>query len=215
MDDLDLDRELHARLAVTPSPEFVARVRTKIAEAPPPSLLAGWLKPAAALGCAAVLAIAVGLPREQARLKPSPTEIAQSPAVIAPSPTEETPATAGLKPSTTYIQPTNTSVVVPTFPPSPGSGEVSRKFARSLRTTADRSANPVRSAKPAPEPPLPEVMVAAGDVEALRQFVSGARDLRYVASFDETPASTPWVMTELSIAPIAGDAVDSPPAHNN
>jgi hypothetical protein len=83
-----------------------------------------------------------------------------------------------------------------------------------------RSARPAKSAsRPsatfAPEPPLPEVIVAARDVEALRQFVSSVRDRRFVASFDETPASTPWVMTELSIAPIAGSVQDSTPPHNN
>ncbi len=36
MDDLDLDRELQATFAVNPSPEFVARVRTTIAETPSP-----------------------------------------------------------------------------------------------------------------------------------------------------------------------------------
>ena len=61
MDDLDFDRELQNALAITPSPEFVARVRAKIADAPPPSMFAGWLKPAAAVACVAVVAIAIGL----------------------------------------------------------------------------------------------------------------------------------------------------------
>jgi hypothetical protein len=58
-------------------------------------------------------------------------------------------------------------------------------------------------------------MVAAEDVEALRRFLSAAHDLRFVASFDETPASTPWLMTELTIAPIAGDAPNPTPSQNN
>lgn len=208
MDDLDLDRELHTALAATPSPEFVARVRAKIGEASAPSIVPGWLKPAAAIACAAVVAIVVGLPREEARLEPSPTEPA--------------PTTAGLKPSTTYVAPTTPSVVertpsvvAPTFPPSHSFGEVSPKFAGSVRTTADRSAKAATEPSPArKETPLPEVIVAAEDVEALVQFLSDTQDRRFVASFDETPPSTPWVMNELSIAPIAADA-PNPAAHNN
>jgi hypothetical protein len=92
------------------------------------------------------------------------------------------------------MAPTTTSVVAPTF----------------------RSAKAARRPSPArKEPSLPEVIIAAEDVKALRQFVNDARDLRFVASFDETPPSTPWVMTELSIAPVAGDALDPAPARNN
>jgi hypothetical protein len=52
-------------------------------------------------------------------------------------------------------------------------------------------------------------------VEALRQFVIGAHELRFVASFDETPASIPWVMTELSTSPNAINPLESAPVHNN
>src|SRR5688572_31240469 len=93
MDDLDLDRELRAAMTALPSAEFVARVRAKVADAPPPSIVPGWLKPAAALACAAAIAIVVGMPREDARLKPSPPGVA-----------------AGLKPSTTYAPPSTTYV---------------------------------------------------------------------------------------------------------
>lgn len=185
MDDLDIDRAVQEALSASPSPAFVARVRTTIAQSPRPSIAAGWLKPAAAVACAVVVAMAVGLPRQ-----------------------ENPPVKAGLKPSTTYVQPSTTyvqpgtaSVVVPTFPPV------------HLRSGGPAVAL-AKAGRSAPEP-LPEVIIAAEDVEALLQFVSGARDRRFVASFDETPASTPWVMTDLSVAPIAGGALDPTPAHNN
>lgn len=223
MDDLELDRELDGALAVTPSPEFVARVRTKIAEAPRPSFTAGWLKPAAAVGCAALLAIAVGLPREDARLKPTPAEASR--------PIEEAPVTAGLQPSTMNVQTGSTgmqsrttqplapgiqAVVVPTLPPS----RLQRFGGHAVGLAkAGRSATPIRSAQhvsaTTKEPPLPEVIIAPEDVEALRQFVIGAHELRFVASFDETPAPIPWVMTELSVSPMTIEPSDSVPVHNN
>jgi len=187
MDDLNLDRELQAAFAVEPSPEFVARVRTTIAETPSRSMTARLLKPAAAIACAVLVAVAVGLPREDARLEPKRAEIASRPA-------EDDHVTAGLKPSTTNVLPSATNLRSPD--------------ARSPKRAARANAIPT-------EPPLPEVIIAADDVEAFLQFVSGARDLRFVASFDETPVSTPWVMTELSIAPIAVGALESAPAHNN
>ena len=180
MDDLGLHREIQAAFAVEPSPEFVARVRTTIAETPSPSMTARLLKPAAAIACAVLVAIAVGLPREDARLEPRRAEIASRPANI--------PATAGLKPRTTNVLPSATNVRLPN--------------ARLPKRAARASAIPS-------EPPLPEVIVAADDVESFLQVVSGARDLRFVASFDDTPVSTPWAMTELSIAPIAVGALES------
>jgi hypothetical protein len=186
MDDLDFDRELRATMAATPSPEFVARVRAKVAEASGPSIVPGWLKPAAAIACAAVVALVVGLPQEDARMKQSPTK-------KQPSSTKVAPLTAGPTPSTTSVEPA-TSLVVPTF--------------RSAKASAQRSPELA-------EHPLPEVIVAAEDVEALRRFLSDAHDLRFVASFDETPESTPWVMTELIVAPIAGEAPNPTPSQNN
>jgi len=187
MDDLNLDRELQAAFAVEPSPEFVARVRTTIAETPSRSMTARLLKPAAAIACAVLVAVAVGLPREDVRLERKRAEIAARPA-------EDDAVTAGPKPSATNVLPNAANARAPN--------------ARSPRRAARASAVPS-------EPPLPEVIIAADDVEAFLQFVSGARDLRFVASFDETPVSTPWVMTELSIAPIAVRALESAPAHNN
>jgi hypothetical protein len=189
MDDLDLDRELQAAFAVEPSPEFVARVRMAIAETPSSSMTARLLKPAAAIACVVLVAIAVGLPREDARLELRRAEITSRAAEVAP-------VTAGLKPGTANIQSSTTNVRLPNVEPV-----VPKRTARASAISS--------------EPPLPEVIIAADDVEAFLQFVSGARDLRFVASFDETPVSTPWVMTELSIAPIAVGAPESAPAHNN
>lgn len=61
---IDIDRELRRALAVAPSPEFVARVRTKIADAPRPSMMPGLLKCTAVIACVGAVAIALGV-REQ------------------------------------------------------------------------------------------------------------------------------------------------------
>jgi hypothetical protein len=40
------------------------------------------------------------------------------------------------------------------------------------------------------------VIIAPDDVKALHEFVTGARELRFVASFDVTPAPIPWTVPE-------------------
>jgi hypothetical protein len=69
-----VDRELQAMLAVDPSPEFVARVRTRIAIELPPS--ASWLswKLAIAGALAAAVTVAVTLPRPKAAPRPERVE---------------------------------------------------------------------------------------------------------------------------------------------
>lgn len=175
MDDLDLDRELRSMLTATPSPDFVARVRGKIAEAPPPSMLAGLLKPAAAVVCLTTVLIV-------ASLRP-----------------ETTPERAGLEPSTTAV----TAGLKPSPTPAPEPAGVVSTF---------RSA---RSAKIVKEPPLPEVIIAPEDLKAVQQFVSSASELTFVASFEETPSPSPWVMNDLAVPPIMIEPLDSAAAHNN
>jgi hypothetical protein len=187
MDDLDLDRELRHALQVTPSPEFVARVRASIAEAPRPSIFASALRPTLAIVCAAVLAVAVGMWRQDARLKPSPTET--RPAELSPAETAHTEAAPG---------------GMLTAPPKPE---------LRARQTFPASRAP---AAPAPvEPTVPEVIIPPGDIEALQQFMASATELRFVASFEETPVPTPWVVTELTIPPLTITPLDPEPSMNN
>jgi hypothetical protein len=123
-------------------------------------------------------------------------------------PREKVPIQAGLKPGTTYVPsttyaPHSTAVppaaplVAPAFPP------------------AQTNKRPARARAIAPDPPLPEVIIAAEDVEAVRQFVSGARDRRFVATFEDAPTPTAWVMNDLAIAPITVEPLDSTESHNN
>ena len=56
---------------------------------------------------------------------------------------------------------------------------------------------------------MPEVIVAPGDIKALQEFLTGANELRFVASFDPTPAPTPWLISEFDVLP------DDSRGHNN
>jgi hypothetical protein len=78
--DATLDRELQAVLGVDPSPEFVARVRTRIANEP--SLAATWLGAwtifGSAVAVAAIVLIAVVVSRDTRRNAPSPPPVLDS-----------------------------------------------------------------------------------------------------------------------------------------
>jgi len=64
LNDLDVDRELQSLLAVNPSPEFVARVRTRLASEPEPRVWwRPWMFAAAPILAAAVIFIAVLISR--------------------------------------------------------------------------------------------------------------------------------------------------------
>jgi len=61
MSDADLDRELSAAMAVDPSPEFLARVRMRIAAEPGPSIWQRSWTPAAAAVCTLVIVASAAL----------------------------------------------------------------------------------------------------------------------------------------------------------
>jgi hypothetical protein len=185
MDEIEIDRALHAVLSADPSPEFVARVRTTIAHAPRPSMVTVWMRPMAIAVCVAVVvAVVVGWR--------GATETVPDRGGLKPSTTYEVPSTTYEVASTTYAPRNSQPIVVPTFrsavPVAPaGRPETAPALAASL------------------EPPMPEVLIAQKDMEALREFIASANEVRFTASFDETPAPTPWLVTELPSAQ----------AHNN
>lgn len=205
MDDLDVDRELQSALAVEPSPEFVARVRARIAEEPRPSHIAGLLKPAAVIACVVILVVAW---REDARLKPRSPEVGANHSGSVASPP---PLTADLKVSTTKTASTTktggtntggtTTGVMPTF-------RSARAPQRTLRPAA------LAKAGTAAEPPMPEVIIAPDDIKALQQFVASANALRF-APLDDTPASTSPIVTALTIPPLTISPLDPEPSTNN
>ncbi len=186
MDEVDFDRELHRALQVTPSPEFVARVRTKIAEAPRPSIWGGVLRPAAALTSIAVVAVAVGFWQGDPRLMPSSPAMQRSAADPKVNVTKAVSPTAPASTTTAAGKANAINTTRRTKPPTAVAGRE-----QSIRVDG-RDRAPIMVA----EPPLPEVIIAPDNIKALHEFVTGALELRFVASFDITPKPIPWTVLE-------------------
>ena len=189
MDDLDLDRELRHALQVTPSPEFVARVRASIAKAPRPSILASVLRPTLAIACTAVLVVAVAMSRQEARLKPSPTQIESSRTQLESSRSQLEPRPTEIVGSQTEMVPPTADVKVSTSERSVTDGSRATRVQPKGAVPAPVTVAQVRTT--AKEEPLPEVIIAPEDAEAVRQFLSSAYDQRFFASFEGAPASDP------------------------
>jgi hypothetical protein len=189
--DADLEREIQTALAVDPSPQFVARVRTEVLNQPIARMVSwGW---AIAATCAVVVAISVsnGVRPGGVRLKQSPGEIA-----------------AGLKPSTTTTERAATERAAAEGGANEATPDHHAAVAPALRPA---SANTATLKKPA----IPEVVVDPEIAQALQQLIISARERRFEASFDDNPPSTPWEIAELTgPPPIIIEPLD-PPAANN
>jgi hypothetical protein len=73
--DESLDREMESLLAVEPSPDFLARVRARVAEEPlPRRWRTSWMFASAAAVAAAVVALLAWPASEQAPSRPAPVE---------------------------------------------------------------------------------------------------------------------------------------------
>jgi len=102
--DSELDREISALLNVDPSPEFTAKVRRKIEDAPAPAWRFGWTVFAAgAMAAAIVLAVVISSPPDQEVIAPEPTQplpnISMITNVPEVKPAIKTPAPSSLKPA--------------------------------------------------------------------------------------------------------------------
>jgi hypothetical protein len=174
-----LDREIRAALAVDPSPEFVARVRTRLAHEP---TARAWRRPwlvAAAGAVAAAIALAVVVSR------PHDT-------------TTTAPVTQSLKPA---------QVDRPAEPrPEPVVNADPEPVERRARGRAE--ATLVRPTAAAPESTAtePETLIDPREAIALRQLIAGTRDgsLHLSAALQST---TPTAMelpevSDVVIAPI-------------
>jgi hypothetical protein len=83
MTDEELDREIEATLAVDPSPELVARVRSEVAhQAVAPAVPWGWAIASAAVVAVTIAAMSTVRNVEVARLKPSPALVAAPSEVV-------------------------------------------------------------------------------------------------------------------------------------
>jgi hypothetical protein len=71
MDDTELDRTLKSALSVSPSPEFVAHVRQRIAESQAAPFSGGWLKIAAASVSGIAIVTAIGFRSSVIEISPA------------------------------------------------------------------------------------------------------------------------------------------------
>jgi hypothetical protein len=185
-----IDRELQAMLDVDPSPEFVARVRARVADEPQRSTW--WLswKLATAVAISAVVVLAIVGSRSRERSTGTATVVARSGAPAVPQ------------------GPSRVEDIAP--PLARESGEPRRSAPTRVTRVTREAPNVVRAIRPAqaagkPSPPgEPEILIDARESSALRALILGARDGRV----DLEPvlhASTPSVM---DLPPVA--AIDIP-----
>jgi hypothetical protein len=180
MNDASLDRELQSLMAAEPSPEFLARVRVRVAQEPAPN---GWRTSwmfAVAGALVIVIAAVVAWPSSEPVVEqPEPTLQAQrqQPAVVTST---ETTTTQPVVAAPTSVRP--------------------QRAARSrLRgTEADRR-----------ELQLPEVVTGDNEVRAYGALVASVRESRFNAAVPAAPdLNAPLDVKELSpvepleIAPI-------------
>jgi hypothetical protein len=183
MTDTAIDREIQAALSVEPSPEFLARVRTRIATEP--ASAASWLswKLVATGAVAALVVMAFVVSRPEGK----PPPLAQAPGA----------EDLRLAPPATIEQPGRTPVPFPGasgFPPPLLPSSAERRRGRAVARTL-----PVVSGFSRTEP---EILLDPAETRALRRLISGTREgtLDLSASLQ---ATTPTAMDLPPISEIA------------
>ncbi len=179
--DSALDREIERALAVGPSPDFVARVRTSIAIEPSrPVWHLSWAFAGAAVA-AIVFALVVAWPERTVAPAPMMVQVAP-PAPVAPQPSAVSDPSTVRSPEAVALQRANKAVA--------------RQQGASRSTTA--FAFQTRE---------PKILIDAREAAALQRLIKGVRDGR----LDLSPvlnATTPTAMelppiTDLIIAPLS------------
>ena len=174
MDDVELDRALNTALSVSPSPEFVARVRTAIAQEPAAGwAITRWLVPAGVMTLLVMLAIDL--------TKPGP-----QPAVTADVPLERhARGDVLLTPAPVEIDAPDPSLRARGVP----EGSIGQNAA----------SRPAMAPKPAFE-----VMISPIDAEAYRRLFASVGSMPYTLSSELGAAAAPEekTMTAIDIAPI-------------
>jgi hypothetical protein len=155
-----IDREIRAALAVEPSAEFVARVRTRLASEP---AAAGWSwRHSWGFALTAVAAVAIALALYFVRPVNVPPPDAASSIAKADVPLDAAPPPAPSR--------SPESLALPVPLPTPSSNASRPMVAR-------RPVAQPRSTDPAP-PPEAEILIDARESSALRALILGARDGR-------------------------------------
>ncbi len=170
-----IDDEIKDALNVDPSPEFLARVRTRIASEPAPTAWRGWWRFAAAGAMATVVVAAVIVSRPAQPIRPAESFAAAGPKgpALHERPVSVAPKEPALQAET------------PAAPTSHSANAIARPVVSGFSRTVS--------------PPQPEILLDPAETRALRALVDGvhAGRIDLAAAQRSTPAE-PTVL-----APIA------------
>jgi hypothetical protein len=181
------DHEIRDALKVDPSPEYLARVRTRIATEPAPSPWRWSLTIAAAGAMAAALVVAVIVSRPAQPIEQRPGLV--GPGTTAATEPAEPSALAGPKGPALQETPAPAARSAEAFAPQVVSG-----FSPTVPTKAE-----------------PEILLDPAETRALRALIAGVNDGRVdLAALQRDPSRAPMDLdpiAEIIIAPITIDAI--------
>ena len=182
--DAALDRDLEAALTVDPSPEFVARVRTRVQRERDAASSPWRWRIAAAVAVAAMMALVV------ARSRQDRARIAQD-----ENPARRPPAVAQAAPDPHLGPVAEDNTAGEAYAPAP---------TRAFRTSAARRSRPNAVVSE------PELLIAADEARALRQLFSNARrGLVDLSSLQEGAPATAALQppSDISFPPITFEPI--------
>ena len=176
--DESLDRELAAAIDVEPSPEFLARVRMRLANEPAPSSWRTWWIPIAASIAVAAIAVAIAMPerspqRLESREIPGPTE----PAALDRDVADPAGPLRGMRPTRTETLPPPDRTAGLERPPDGGSAVDGPPADAAVRAQTDSFAAP-----------FPDVLISEDEQRAFALLLSAIRadELPALPAPDET-----------------------------
>ncbi len=194
LSDEALDRELAAALNAEPAPEFVARVRTRIAAeslSPTAAPLPRWM---AWAGAAAVVMLAASLGvwsvNDRGASPAVPADARHRGASSVSAPASPPPDASSERPSPAIPR------VVEQQSEAPASATSARP--RAARVMAD--ARPV--AQRFPEPPFAEVLISEDEVRAFRRFMEFATAVARGRPAADGAAAQELDVPDIAIAPV-------------
>ncbi|MDP6582464.1 MAG: hypothetical protein QF681_17565 [Vicinamibacterales bacterium] len=219
-DDASIDQEIQDLLAVDPSPEFEAKVRTRVAtEAETSGWRFGWLPVAAGTAVVAVLVLAVIVSRpEPTMVDASPDPVSTAARTTDPIPPPAlTPASPPEEVLTTGSLPSPQSAPESDAPRSASVSTVQRPTPNELAPTARSAPPPSIPATLPPGPPrFARIVISTGEATALRRLFAQvrAREVTVPAPADspgpvaalESPAEI--LIPRLSIEPMTLALID-------
>ena len=195
LNDATLEREIETALAVDPSPEFLARVRLRIASEPVSSVWRiPWVFAAGALAMLMVVAVLVWRSDRKSHLT-SAGQTARA---------------------TTAVTETALPPVPPTTAPSVAAavGEGRTVSGQSAARTVPTAAGAARSVRASSARPVkdPEVLVPAYEAAGLRRLIAAVRDGRidFTSVLIEGPQATAALQppSEITMSPLTIDPLE-------